>query len=241
MESFSDRAKGFEAKFKRDQELAFRITARRNKLFGLWAATRLGLPAGDAAQAYAMTVIAADFEAPGDDDVIRKVLADLVDKGIAVTEAELRTELARADAEARAQLSASWDEGRTQNQPGQLAAVSAIDTAPLTLVFGGGTALSWAHRLIRRMSEDIDLRIVGEEPGRGTLRHLTEHGVMEAARLYESLSRDLTTHGADGLFRPTQVDELMALREQLRRAAPAVWLDGRLPISLGVEKASFED
>ena len=107
MESFSDRAKGFEAKFKRDQELAFRITARRNKLFGLWAAARLGLPAGDAAQAYAMTVVAADFEEPGDDDVIRKVLGDLVDKGIAVTEAELRKEIARAEAEARSQLSAS--------------------------------------------------------------------------------------------------------------------------------------
>ena len=107
MESFSDRAKGFEAKFKRDQELAFRITARRNKLFGLWAADRLGLADGEAAQAYAMTVVAADFEAPGDDDVIRKVLADLVGKGIAITEAELRTELARAEAEARTQLSAS--------------------------------------------------------------------------------------------------------------------------------------
>jgi hypothetical protein len=105
MESFSDREKGFEARFKHDQDRAFRITARRNKLFGLWAATQLGLPAGEAAQAYAMTVVAADFETPGDDDVIRKVLADLADKGIAVTEAELRTELARAEAEARAQLS----------------------------------------------------------------------------------------------------------------------------------------
>ena len=107
MESFSNRAKGFEAEFTRKQEQAFRVTARRNKLFGLWAATRLGLPAGEAAQAYAMTVVAADFEVPGDDDVIRKVLADFADKGIAVTEAELRTELARAEAEARTQLSAS--------------------------------------------------------------------------------------------------------------------------------------
>ena len=51
-----------------------------------------------------------------------------------------------------------------------LAAIAAIETAPLRLVFGGGTALSRAHRLVRRMSEDIDLRIVAENerPGRGT-------------------------------------------------------------------------
>ena len=53
----------------------------------------------------------------------------------------------------------------------------AIDTAPLTLVFGGGTALSWAHRLIRRMSEDIDLRIVGEEPGKSKLTKAEKAGV----------------------------------------------------------------
>ena len=63
MESFEDRQKGFEAAFQRDQELAFRITARRNRLFGLWAAERLGLPAGDAAERYAQTVVAQDFEA----------------------------------------------------------------------------------------------------------------------------------------------------------------------------------
>ncbi len=56
-----------------------------------------------------------------------------------------------------------------------LAKIAALDTAPLRLVFGGGTALSRAHRLIRRMSEDVDLRIVGDEPlGRGSLRRLRE-------------------------------------------------------------------
>jgi hypothetical protein len=56
-----------------------------------------------------------------------------------------------------------------------LAAIAAIDTAPLRLVFGGGTALSRAHRLVRRMSEDIDLRIVGDRPpGRGALRRLRD-------------------------------------------------------------------
>jgi predicted nucleotidyltransferase component of viral defense system len=56
-----------------------------------------------------------------------------------------------------------------------LAAIAAIDTAPLRLVFGGGTALSRAHRLVRRMSEDIDLRIVSDKPpGRGALRRLRD-------------------------------------------------------------------
>jgi hypothetical protein len=105
MKSFSEREKGFEAEFVRNQELAFRITARRNKLFGLWAAPRLGLPAGKAAEAYAKAVMAADFTAPGDADVIAKVQADFAEKGITVTEAELRAELARAGAEARRQLS----------------------------------------------------------------------------------------------------------------------------------------
>jgi hypothetical protein len=70
----------------------------------LWAATRLGLTAGETAEAYAKTVVAADFEEPGDDDVIRKVRGDLTEKGVGMTEAELRAELARAAAEARKQL-----------------------------------------------------------------------------------------------------------------------------------------
>ena len=105
MKSFTERGKGFEAEFKRNQELRFRVTARRNRLFGLWAAARLGLPAGEEAETYAKTVVAADFEAPG--DVINKVLADLEEKGIAATEAELRTEIERAAADARRQIAQS--------------------------------------------------------------------------------------------------------------------------------------
>jgi hypothetical protein len=105
MKSFEDRQKGFEAAFQRDQELAFRITARRNRLFGLWAAERMGIPAGEAAEGYAKTVVAADFEMPGDDDVLSKVRSDLAEKGIVLTETELRAELSRAAAEARRQLS----------------------------------------------------------------------------------------------------------------------------------------
>jgi hypothetical protein len=104
MNSLGDRQKGFEAQFQRDQELTFRVTARGNKLFGLWAAEKLGLAAGEAAEAYARTVVDADFERPGDGDVIEKVQGDLAAKGIALGEAELRVELTRAAAEARKQL-----------------------------------------------------------------------------------------------------------------------------------------
>jgi hypothetical protein len=104
MKSFDDRQKGFEAEFKRGQEIAFRATARRNKLLGLWAAKRLGLAPGAAAEAYATTVVLADFEAPGDEDVIEKVRNDLVARGIDITEAEVRAELSRAAIEARKQL-----------------------------------------------------------------------------------------------------------------------------------------
>lgn len=104
MRGFDERQKAFEAEFKRHQELAFRITARRNRLLGLWAAERLGLPAGDAAEAYARTVVAADFAAPGEDDVVEKVRADLAAKRIDIPEAEVRAELARAAMAARKQL-----------------------------------------------------------------------------------------------------------------------------------------
>jgi hypothetical protein len=103
MKGFEDR-NGFEAALQRDQELAFRIKARRNRLFGLWAAERLGVPAGEASEDYAIAVAAADFEIPGDDDVVGKGRSDLAEKGISL-EPELREELSRAAAEAQSQLS----------------------------------------------------------------------------------------------------------------------------------------
>jgi hypothetical protein len=104
MRSFEDRQKGFEAEFKHNQELQFRVTARRNKLFGLWAAEKLGLQAGDAAEAYARAVVDADFEKPGDSDVIEKVQKDLAAKGMNLSEAQLRAELGRAADESKRQL-----------------------------------------------------------------------------------------------------------------------------------------
>lgn len=103
MATFDDRKKGFEEKFRHDQELLFKVTARRNRLLGLWAAERMGL-SGDAAADYAKDVVAADFQKPGDDDVIAKVLGDLKAKNVAVTEAQLRDELHRLFEAAKKQI-----------------------------------------------------------------------------------------------------------------------------------------
>ena len=74
--SFDDRRKGFESKWAHDAEIQFRIMARRNKLLGLWVAGEMGL-SGDKADTYAKSVVAADFEEPGEEDVFRKVRGDL--------------------------------------------------------------------------------------------------------------------------------------------------------------------
>lgn len=89
MASFDDRKKGFEEKYKHDKELAFKVNARRNKLLGLWAAQELGVPAAEA-EAYAKSVVMADFEKPGDDDVVEKILADAKAKGVEMTEHRVR-------------------------------------------------------------------------------------------------------------------------------------------------------
>ncbi len=92
MTTFDDRKDAFEKKFAHDEELRFKATARRNKLLGLWAAAQLGKD-GAEAEAYAKTVVMADFEEAGDDDVLRKVRADLEAGGKAVGEAELRRQM----------------------------------------------------------------------------------------------------------------------------------------------------
>ncbi len=94
MSQFEDREKGFEAKFRRDKEREFKVTARRNKLLGLWAAEKMGLEEDDA-EAYAKEIVIADFTEPGDDDVIQRVLADMHARGVDVSEHMLQAELAR--------------------------------------------------------------------------------------------------------------------------------------------------
>ena len=77
---FEERKTAAEAKFKHDEEFKFKVTARRNKLLGLWAAGLMNIDGADA-DAYAKQVVVSDFEEPGDDDVLRKVLGDLQAKG----------------------------------------------------------------------------------------------------------------------------------------------------------------
>jgi len=90
--AFEKRQKGFESKWAHDEELRFKVYARRNKLLGLWAAGELGHK-GDAAEAYAKTVVAADFEKAGDEDVFDKVRADFTAKGVAVSDHMLRVKM----------------------------------------------------------------------------------------------------------------------------------------------------
>lgn len=103
MPTFEDREKEFEARFKHDEELRFKMTARRNRLAGLWAAERMGL-SGEAADAYAKTVVAAEFDKGGDAHVVEKLVADLAAKGQAVTADQVRFELDHFAATAKQQL-----------------------------------------------------------------------------------------------------------------------------------------
>jgi len=103
MTSFDDRERAFEAKFARDEELQFRITARRNRLVGHWAAALMQLTPEET-EAYAKSVVQADFEEAGDEDVVRKLLGDLVSAGIDIDEAGVRAALEQQMVEARRQF-----------------------------------------------------------------------------------------------------------------------------------------
>lgn len=100
MTTFDDRENAFENKYAHDSEMQFRAEARRNKLLGLWAADLMG-KTGDAAAAYAMEVVTADFEEAGSEDVVRKVAADLGAKSSAEA---IRAKLAEFAPIAKAQL-----------------------------------------------------------------------------------------------------------------------------------------
>lgn len=103
MTTFDDRERAFEAKFARDEEMAFRVTARRNRLVGQWAATLMKLTPEET-DAYAKAVVQADFEEAGDEDVIRKIYGDLVAAGIDVEEGTVRKAIEDQTVEARRQL-----------------------------------------------------------------------------------------------------------------------------------------
>ncbi|MBL8697173.1 MAG: DUF1476 domain-containing protein [Alphaproteobacteria bacterium] len=103
MTGFDDRQKGFENKYKHDEELKFKVNARRNKLLGEWAGRQIGL-AGAELDSYAKSVVMSDFEKPGDDDVVAKVAGDLKARGIAVGEGVVRAEMEKLLAIAKEQI-----------------------------------------------------------------------------------------------------------------------------------------
>jgi hypothetical protein len=92
MTTFNNREKAFEDKYKHDQDLQFKVEVRRNKLLGLWVAELLGMSGADA-NAYAKEVVSADFEEPGDADVVRKVLGDTEPKNLDLNEHSLRKKM----------------------------------------------------------------------------------------------------------------------------------------------------
>lgn len=105
MSSFADREKDFENKFKHDQELQFKVMARRNRLLGEWAGGEMGL-AGEALATYAKDVVMSDFDRPGDDDVLEKVQADLNDAGVSMDAVRLRKKMDGLLVEAKTQVMA---------------------------------------------------------------------------------------------------------------------------------------
>ena len=105
MGGFEKRERAEEGKFALDQELRFKANARRNKLLGLWAAGLLG-KTGEAAANYATEVVKSDFEAPGDEDVFRKVKGDLEKAGVAMTDHQIQRQMTELMETAVAQVKA---------------------------------------------------------------------------------------------------------------------------------------
>jgi hypothetical protein len=105
MSQFDDRKRAQETKFQLDQDLEFKAQARRAKLVGLWAAGLMGL-SGDEAEAYAKSVVVADLEEAGVEDVFRKIRADLDMHSVQLSDHQIRAKMDEALAEARASVRA---------------------------------------------------------------------------------------------------------------------------------------
>ena len=103
MTDFKDRERAEEAKFAFDEETAFRIAARRNRLLGIWAAEKMKLTPEET-EAYSRSIVQADFEEAGEESVIRKLLGDLTAAGVAVDEVGIRTAFEEKNIEARRQF-----------------------------------------------------------------------------------------------------------------------------------------
>ena len=105
MSSFDDRERGEEKKYQLDQEVEFKAQARRAKLVGLWAAGQMGLSDG-AAEDYARSVVIADLEEAGAEDLFRKIRADLDLHAAQLSDHQIRAKMEECLGEARAQVKA---------------------------------------------------------------------------------------------------------------------------------------
>lgn len=103
MTTFDGREKAFEDKFAHDEAMLFKARARRNRLFGEWLAGELGLE-GEAVKDYAASVVKADLEEEGDEDVIRKVMKDIEAKGVDISRHRVEKQLEEMFALAKTQL-----------------------------------------------------------------------------------------------------------------------------------------
>ena len=101
MSTFDEREKSFEKKFAHDEELQFKVSARRNKYIGQWASQILGYNS-DQEKEYIQSVIKADFAEAGDEDVFRKVKADLKDHNI--SDEEIRKKMDELNEKAKSEF-----------------------------------------------------------------------------------------------------------------------------------------
>ena len=92
MSSFDDREKSFEKKFVHDEEMQFKVNAKRNKYLGEWVAEKLGKKDQNK-EIYVQEVIKSDFAEPGDEDVFRKIQKDLKESGIEILDQEIRDQM----------------------------------------------------------------------------------------------------------------------------------------------------
>ncbi len=102
---FDEREKGYEAKFKLDEELSFKIRARRNKLLGYWLAKKFDMSA-EKIESYSKEIVMVDLDEPGIDDVIRKVMTDVKARGLAITEKQVTDKISDLEAVAVREVTA---------------------------------------------------------------------------------------------------------------------------------------
>ncbi|MBT4888381.1 MAG: DUF1476 domain-containing protein [Rhodospirillales bacterium] len=108
-DAFEDRKKSFEAKYKMDQELQFKVEARRNKMLGEWLADEFGLGKASKKE-YAASVIYADMEKPGIEDVIEKVMADIAEHRVSISEQDVRSKMEALEITAKEQIEGEYPE-----------------------------------------------------------------------------------------------------------------------------------